>query len=188
MQAIKTPVLIVGGGPVGLALAGDLGWRGVPCMRIERSDGVIKQAKMDMVGIRSMEFCRRWGIVRWVEEAGYNRDYPQDCAWVTSLNGYEFGREPFSAPSREQPPPQSPQKRERCPQNFFDPVLRRFAERSSHDRLQYDTELVDFVEQDSGVVAALRNTPDGSTSLVGADYLVGADGGATACGRSSASR
>jgi len=148
-------------------------------MRIERSDGVIKQAKMDMVGIRSMEFCRRWGIVRWVEEAGYNRDYPQDCAWVTCLNGYEFGREPFAAPSREQPPPQSPQKRERCPQNFFDPVLRRFAERSSHVRLQYDTELVDFVEQDSGVVAALRNTPDGSTSLVGADYLVGADGGAS---------
>jgi 2-polyprenyl-6-methoxyphenol hydroxylase-like FAD-dependent oxidoreductase len=26
------PVLIVGGGPVGLALAGDLGWRGVSCL------------------------------------------------------------------------------------------------------------------------------------------------------------
>ncbi|HET7670137.1 MAG TPA: FAD-dependent monooxygenase, partial [Burkholderiales bacterium] len=25
------PVLIVGGGPVGLALAIELGWRGVPC-------------------------------------------------------------------------------------------------------------------------------------------------------------
>ena len=24
-----TPILIVGGGPVGLALAGDLGWRGI---------------------------------------------------------------------------------------------------------------------------------------------------------------
>ena len=28
------PVLIVGGGPVCLALAGELGWRGVPCMLV----------------------------------------------------------------------------------------------------------------------------------------------------------
>ena len=36
---MKTPVLIVGGGPVGLAMAGDLGWRGVPCVLIEKTDG-----------------------------------------------------------------------------------------------------------------------------------------------------
>jgi len=57
-----TPILIVGGGPVGLALAGDLGWRGVPCLLIEQSDGSIYQPRMDLVGIRTMEFCRRWGL------------------------------------------------------------------------------------------------------------------------------
>ena len=31
-MAERIPVLIVGAGPVGLALAGDLGWRGVPCL------------------------------------------------------------------------------------------------------------------------------------------------------------
>ena len=36
---MKTPVLIVGGGPIGLALAGDLGLRGIACTLIERSDG-----------------------------------------------------------------------------------------------------------------------------------------------------
>jgi 2-polyprenyl-6-methoxyphenol hydroxylase-like FAD-dependent oxidoreductase len=35
----KTPVLIVGGGPVGLALAGELGWRGIACTLIEQGDG-----------------------------------------------------------------------------------------------------------------------------------------------------
>ena len=44
------PVLIIGGGPVGLMLAGDLGWRGVACMRVERGDGSINRPKMDMVG------------------------------------------------------------------------------------------------------------------------------------------
>jgi 2-polyprenyl-6-methoxyphenol hydroxylase-like FAD-dependent oxidoreductase len=176
---MKTPVLIVGGGPIGLALAGDLGWRNVACTLIERSDGTIKQAKMDMVGIRSMEYCRRWGIVPWVESAGYNRDYPQDCAWVTSLTGHEFGREPFPAPALEKTPPQSPQKRERCPQNFFDPVLRRFAERSPLVRLQYDTELVDFAESEGGVLATVKDTRNGETRSIEADYLIGSDGGAS---------
>ena len=95
---MDTPVLIVGAGPIGLALAGDLGFRGQDCTLIERSDGQVLQPKMDMVGIRTMEFCRRWGIVDDVESAGYNRAYPQDCAWVTTLNGHEFGREVFAAP------------------------------------------------------------------------------------------
>ena len=27
------PVVVIGAGPVGLSLAGDLGWRGIPCLR-----------------------------------------------------------------------------------------------------------------------------------------------------------
>ena len=62
---------------------------------MERGDGSIGQPKMDFVGARTLEFCRRWGIMSWVHNAGYNRDYPQDCAWVSSLNGFEFGRNTF---------------------------------------------------------------------------------------------
>src|SRR5690242_14604542 len=127
MSGRKVPVLIVGAGPVGLALAGDLGWRGVECCLVEKTDGSIYQPKMDMVGIRTMEFCRRWGIAHWVENSPYPRDYPQDNVWLESLTGFEFGREPMVSKSEEPCPPQSPQKRERCPQDMFDPILRRFA-------------------------------------------------------------
>ncbi|MBK4737378.1 FAD-dependent oxidoreductase [Noviherbaspirillum pedocola] len=178
-QNSDVPVLIVGAGPVGLALAGDLGWRGIRTMLVEKSDGEIRQAKMDMVGIRSMEYCRRWGIVPWVESAGYNRDYPQDCAWVTNLNSHEFGREFFPAPRAEKSPPQSPQKRERCPQNFFDPVLRRFAERSGLCSLRYETELIGFIEHEDKVVATLRDSRSGKEETVVASYMVGTDGGAS---------
>lgn len=176
----RTSVLIVGAGPVGLALAGDLGWRGIDCVLLERSDGTISQPKMDMVGIRSMEFCRRWGITSWVESAGYNRDYPQDCAWVTDLNGYEFGREYFPSPSQEKCPPQSPQKRERCPQNFFDPVLEKFARQSPCVSLEYNSELIDFIDEGDGVVATVQDKSTGMKRLIKADYLVGCDGGASA--------
>ena len=43
---MKTPVLVVGAGPVGLVLAGDLGWRGVQCTLLERGDGSIFQPKI----------------------------------------------------------------------------------------------------------------------------------------------
>jgi 2-polyprenyl-6-methoxyphenol hydroxylase-like FAD-dependent oxidoreductase len=177
---MQTPVLIVGAGPIGLALAGDLGFRGVPCTLIERSDGQVIQPKMDMVGVRTMEYCRRWGIVPWVHDAGYNRAYPQDCAWVTGLSGYEFGREVFPSPQDEKCPAQSPQKRERCPQNFFDPVLRRFAQQQKGVDIRYNTELVGFSENADGVVATVRNVNTGEESVIEASYLVGSDGGASA--------
>src|SRR6201991_3678987 len=87
----KTPVLIVGAGPVGLALAGDLGWRGIDCLLIEQSDGSIYQPRMDLVGVRTMEFCRRWGLVGAVEASPYRRYLPQDTVCATSLAGYERG-------------------------------------------------------------------------------------------------
>lgn len=171
-----TPVLIVGGGPVGLALAGDLGWRGIPCTLIEKSDGAIEQPRMDLVGIRTMEFCRRWGIADWVRDAPYPNDYPQDCVYVTGLNGYELGREPLPSRADERPPPQSPQKRERVPQDLFDPILQRFAGSFPHVTLRYRAELVVYEQTADGVQASVRDAITGNTETVSADFLVGADG------------
>jgi 2-polyprenyl-6-methoxyphenol hydroxylase-like FAD-dependent oxidoreductase len=179
MTSRKVPVLIVGAGPVGLALAGDLGWRGVQCCLVEKTDGAIYQPKMDMVGIRTMEFCRRWGIAGWVENSPYPRDYPQDNVWLESLTGFEFGRERMASKSEEPCPPQSPQKRERCPQDMFDPILRRFAGQFSAVEFRYRTELIDLEESRTNVVATLRDIETGQEDKVVADYLVGTDGAAS---------
>ena len=173
-----TPVLIVGAGPVGLALAGDLAWRGIRSVLVERGDGAITQPKMDLLGPRTMEFCRRWGIEQAVHDSPYNSDHPQDCIWLESLSGYEFGREPFPPPREELPPPQSPVKRERCPQDMFDPILRRWVESLPLASLRYNTELVSFAETADGVTATLRGA-DGTEETITADYLIGADGGSS---------
>jgi 2-polyprenyl-6-methoxyphenol hydroxylase-like FAD-dependent oxidoreductase len=178
-MSVRVPVLIVGGGPVGLALAGELGWRGVACRLIEKTDGSIEQPKMDLVGIRTMEFCRRWGILDWVRDAPYPLDYPQDYIYVTGLNGYELAREPFPGRGFEPCPPESPQKRERVPQDMFDPLLRRFAESTPHATLRYNCELVSFTETPDGVRAQVRDTTTGQTETIDADYIVGTDGGAS---------
>ena len=139
-------MLIVGAGPVGLALAGDLGWRGINCTLIEKTDGAIEHPRMDIVGLRTMEFCRRWGIADWVRDAPYPGDYPQDCICVTGLDGYELGRERFPGRAHEKCPPQSPQKRERVPQDMFDPILQRFVRTFPHVDFRTSTELLGFEE------------------------------------------
>src|SRR5580704_6440921 len=179
MTSGSVPVLIVGAGPVGLALAGDLGWRGVQCCLVEKTDGAIYQPRMDMVGVRTMEFCRRWEIADWVENSPYPRDYPQDNVWLESLTGFEFGRERMASKSEEPCPPQSPQKRERCPQDMFDPILRRFAGTFSEVEFSYRTELVDFEETASGILATLRDLNTGGEYQVASDYMVGTDGAAS---------
>jgi 2-polyprenyl-6-methoxyphenol hydroxylase-like FAD-dependent oxidoreductase len=169
-------VLIVGGGPVGLALAGDLAWRGIGCLLIEQSDGSIYQPRMDLVGIRTMEFCRRWGLVGAVEASPYPRDYAQDNVYLTSLTGYELGRERFPGIGEAAPPPESPQRRERCPQNMFDPILREFAASQQSVTLRYRTRLVSFTQSADLVVAVVENAETGARENIFARYIVGCDG------------
>ncbi len=170
------PVLVVGGGPVGLALAGDLGWRGIGCALIEQSDGSIYQPRMDLVGIRTMEFCRRWGLVPAVEGSPYPRDYAQDNIYLTSLTGHELGRERFPGIGQAPPPKESPQRRERCPQNMFDPILREFAASQNSRALRYRTRLVSFAQDSDVVTATVENAETGACETIKAQYIVGCDG------------
>jgi len=172
-------VLVVGAGPVGLALAGDLALRNIESCVIERTDGTIEQPRMDMVGIRTMEFARRWGIVGDVEASPYPRDYPQDNVYVTSLVGYELGRQRMPAIGKDRPPATSPQKRERCPQDMFDPILQRWARSFDRVTLRYRCELIGLDRRGDRVEARVHDHERGTTESVIARYVVGCDGAAS---------
>jgi 2-polyprenyl-6-methoxyphenol hydroxylase-like FAD-dependent oxidoreductase len=176
VEEVSVPVLIIGGGPVGLALAGDLGWRGIDCVLIEQTDGSIYQPRMDLVGVRTMEFCRRWGLVPIVEASPYPRDYAQDNIYLTSLTGYELGRERFPGIGQAPPPPESPQRRERCPQNMFDPILREFAASQKSVTMRYRTRLLSFTQAADTVTAEIENAETGGREQISARYIVGCDG------------
>ena len=147
MESRHVPVLIVGGGPVGLALAGDLGWRGIPCELIEQGDGSIGTPKMNEVNARTMEFCRRWGIAKQVQDCPFPGDWPLDVVFVTSLSGYELAR--LRRPPRNAPNDQTygPVRLQACSQMWFDPILRGFANSFPAVRLRYRTRLESFEEQ-----------------------------------------
>jgi 2-polyprenyl-6-methoxyphenol hydroxylase-like FAD-dependent oxidoreductase len=173
---LHIPVLIVGGGPVGLALAVELGWRGVACMLIEQGDGVIKTPKMNEVSIRTMEICRRWGMAEQVLDCPFPADYPLDVAFVTSLFGYEMGRLPRPPRAGQQPEPHSPYRLQACSQIWFDPMLRARAQSFPHVALRYRHRLERFAQVRDGVVAVIENRDSGERLEVSASYLVGCDG------------
>jgi 2-polyprenyl-6-methoxyphenol hydroxylase-like FAD-dependent oxidoreductase len=172
----KIPVLIVGGGPVGLALAADLGWRGIACELVEQTDGTIVSPKMNEVNARSMEICRRWGIADKVFNCPFPADFPLDVAFVTSLAGFELSRLPRPGRVGQQPGPESPHRMQACSQIWFDPILREFAASFPTVRLRHHCRLDAFEDTGAGVTAQITDLATGRREELQADYLVGCDG------------
>lgn len=170
------PVLIVGGGPVGLAVAAELGFHGVRCLLVEQGDGAVVEAKMFATGIRTMELCRRWGIADRVRSWGFPPDFPFDNVFVTSLTGHELGRIPLPSLSETRPPPVSPEHPMHCPQFVFDPLLAAFASSLPSVTLRYNCRLDGLRQDVAGVSAELVDERSGARETVRAQYLVGCDG------------
>ena len=120
------PVLIIGAGPVGLALAADLGSRGINCLIVDQDLQIERTrfARHMWVSVRTMEFCRRFGIAERIAGWGFPLDYPLDNVFVAgNLVGPELARVPMPSLGALPTPPQSPTHQSQCPQLVFDPML-----------------------------------------------------------------
>ncbi|MGH7341165.1 MAG: FAD-dependent monooxygenase, partial [Candidatus Rokuibacteriota bacterium] len=83
--------MIVGAGPVGLALAIELGLRSVRCLVLEQHDRVGLNPRAKLTNVRSREHLRRWGIAEELRRAsGLPSDYPPNVVFATRLNGYSL--------------------------------------------------------------------------------------------------
>ena len=87
------PVLIAGGGPVGMTLARTLASFGVRCLLVERNASTTRHPKMDITNGRSMELFRRLGLVDQLRAVGVAEDNNFDVSWITALAREAGGRE-----------------------------------------------------------------------------------------------
>jgi 2-polyprenyl-6-methoxyphenol hydroxylase-like FAD-dependent oxidoreductase len=173
---VRVPVLIVGGGPIGLALAVDLGLRGVRTLLIDQRDGAISVPKMNMVNARSMEFCRRWGIADKVKAIGWPEDFRNNVIFVTSLTGHLLARFEYPSYAERGELPYTPEGSRRCSQLWFDPLLRERAAAQDNVTMRYRVRLDGFVQDEAGVRASLTDLATGRSETIEADYIVGCDG------------
>ena len=92
---MDTQVLIVGGGPVGLTLAVDLGRRGIRCTLVEKNAAPLGYPKMERCNPRTMEIFRRLGLAQTIRDAGYPPDWPMDNYLVFSMSKPPLMKLPF---------------------------------------------------------------------------------------------
>ena len=175
MNSEILPVLIAGGGPVGLALAIELGQAGIACTVLERRDGSVTVPKMSGLSIRSMEFNRRWGIAEIVKNAGWPKTHLQGLIYCTSIVGYELARHHIPA-YVDQKLSYTPEPRVACAQIFYDPILLRTAQALPSVTIRLRTSLDGFEADADGVSATVADRTTGRRETLRARYLVGCDG------------
>lgn len=180
-RRVEAPVLIVGAGPVGLAMANELGWRGVSCMVVDKATEQIDFPTCESVNTRTMEHFRRWGLADKVRFAGFPPDLPRSVRFVTRALGHELVwlNRPSNREQQTLLADISPEGTIWCPKYLFDPVLRQQLHAYPHVTLAMGWEMQGFTAAADRVSVALRQVETGATGTVECRYLAACDGAAS---------
>ena len=184
---IETDVMVAGGGPVGLTLGIDLGRRGRRALVAEARPGPTTHPKATLLGARSMELYRRWGL----EDAIFAGALPEDVNYAiifcTRLAGRELHR--FSSPSiaevRTRPDGAearwrelawSPYGKTQIGQQALEPVLIDAARATGGIDLRHGWTVTGHEDRGDHVLTTIRDG-GGAEEVVRSRYLVACDGG-----------
>lgn len=168
--AVEVPVLILGGGPIGMSTALGLRHLGVECMLVERHPSTLDFPKGRRVTTRTVEIFRQWGLEGAVSEVSLTPGASLFVFEGETLLGPDFQRRAFPYDVTS---PSSPVRELICSQERLEPVLRQRAREDGAD-LRFSTELRSFTQDESAVTAEI--IADSGSITVRASYLVAADG------------
>jgi len=178
MPAEKTFALIVGGGPVGLSAALELGWRHLPAILVTQNLETAQHPKCNSTNARSMEHFRRLGVAPEIRQHGLPPDYPRENAYVTRFCGHELARfhRLFTAPAGGTSPWQTPELPHIIAQIFLEPILKRRAEQLDGVSVRFGWRLLSFSQDEKGVRALVEQVGTGEQREIEAQYMIAADG------------
>jgi 2-polyprenyl-6-methoxyphenol hydroxylase-like FAD-dependent oxidoreductase len=170
----QTQVAIIGGGPVGLGLAIELGQRGVSCVVVEKQRELHRIPKGQNLTQRTMEHFHFWGAERALRAA---RTMPADygiggiTAYGTLLGPYHY-----DWLQREQVRPYYYTANERLPQYATEAVLRARVAQLPSVQLLLGWELAQLRDEGTQVRLEVVEAETGHQRTLRATYAVGCDG------------
>jgi 2-polyprenyl-6-methoxyphenol hydroxylase-like FAD-dependent oxidoreductase len=167
-------VVIVGGGPVGVGLAVDLGLRGIKCALVERRVELQNIPKGQSLAPRTLEHFYFWGIADQLRaERIMPKGYPNTGVTVY---GNLMGEYWYLPRQREQVRQYFYQTVERLPQYLTEKVLRaRMAQLPNVTNLM-GWKAETFSQDAAGVRVAITDSAGRQQAVLEGDFLVGCDG------------
>jgi 2-polyprenyl-6-methoxyphenol hydroxylase-like FAD-dependent oxidoreductase len=170
----ETFVLIVGGGPVGLTLAIDLGRRGIPAILVSKDRLTSQTPKANYLTIRAMEYFRKLGIAHDITQANAGFVATARLSFRTDYCGYEICS--TDAAFRHGGTPPSAETYQRLSQMLLEPILKSHAERLPSIDVRFGWKADDFSVGPDGGHAMLMHGDAGEKSRVNFRFLIGCDG------------
>jgi 4-hydroxyisophthalate hydroxylase len=173
-RRIGAPVVIVGGGPVGLALAVTLGKAEIPCVLVERQLTPSPIPRGQNLTARSLEHFYFWDCA---DELRAARLLPPGFP-IGGITAYESLASEYwyAPPGRETVADFYYQRNERLPQHLTESVLRDRLEELGSVTTLFGWSATSVAQDDGGVrVTARADAGTGSCEIEG-DYLAGCDG------------
>jgi 2-polyprenyl-6-methoxyphenol hydroxylase-like FAD-dependent oxidoreductase len=167
-------VVIIGGGPVGVALAVELGQRGIACALIERRREPQRIPKGQNLTQRSVEHFYFWGVLDALRAA---RILPPEYP-MSGIVAYRDLNNKFWAapPLREIVNPYYFQNNERLPQYQAEYVLRARLEQFDNVELRFGWAAEAIRQTGDTVEVIVAEDSGGSREILQSDYAVGCDG------------
>ncbi|HEU4422173.1 MAG TPA: FAD-dependent monooxygenase [Pilimelia sp.] len=171
---MRTSVLVVGGGVVGLTGALFLARHGVPCVLVERHPDLLIHPRSRGLTPRTMEVYRQAGLEQAIKEAAFGGAgfaYVPVRANTLADDEYAVPDEPHEDDgSAASPCGFGPIDQDRLE------ILVRDRAREFGADLRFATELTSFTQHGDGVTATVTDRATGASATIDADYLVAADG------------
>jgi 2-polyprenyl-6-methoxyphenol hydroxylase-like FAD-dependent oxidoreductase len=176
MHRVQVPVLIVGGGPVGLVASVCLSRLGVRSLLIERHPGTTIHPKARNLNLRTMEIVRPWGIDAELAQGALPHSWTGCFVYATTLAGRELGRMQTRSFESERTSELTPVTGILSSQDVYEPVIRRFAERLGPGELRFHHELEELTIDEDRARARVRSLDDGSALEVESRFVLACDG------------
>ncbi|MFI6690104.1 FAD-dependent monooxygenase [Streptomyces sp. NPDC050485] len=165
----EVPVLIVGGGPVGLAARVLLERWGVRTLLVEKHRELSPFPRARLVNVRSMEIFRQLGLTAEIRAGAFAPEYGR-IRFRDTLHDRDFASAAMVGINA--PVPESPVIGAVTSQDRLEPTLLAAADAP----VRFGVELIDLAEESESVVAFLVDHESGEETRVRARYVLAADG------------